>query len=166
MDMIFLKLLFNSILIFIGSTAIDSRSGLSEFPWRLQEYVTPRHYNVTFDLEKIFLNGSETENVIYGICKAIIKIEKSTTYINLHAQYPHIEILEPASLSTYILNKRHLIANSMKTNHDNNTNIVKFYFGKNITNREYTMEIKFRGFVGDFEGSFKSVYISNKEVTK
>src|SRR5436190_24202135 len=97
--MIFLKLLLSSVLIFIGGTAINSSSGVSESSLRLQEYVTPTHYNVTFDLKKIFLNDSEMENVIHGICRAIIKIEKSTTYINLHAQYPHIEILESVSLT-------------------------------------------------------------------
>src|SRR5436190_6430501 len=117
--MIFLKLLLNSVLIFIGGTAIDS-SGLSECPLRLQEYVTPMHYNVYFDLEKIFLNGSETENVIYGSCEAYIKIERSTTYINLHAQYQHIEILEPASLTKYMkdLNEDFFFANSTAICHD------------------------------------------------
>ena len=161
--MILLKLLLNSVLIFIGGTAIDS-SGLSECPLRLQEYVTPMHYNVYFDLEKIFLNGSETENVIYGICKAVIKIEKSTTYINLHA-HPHIEILEPASLMKYI-DKHDFFANSTKKYYDNNTNICKFYFNENITYGEYTMQMKFRGLVGDFEGFFRSVYINIAGFTK
>ena len=168
--MIFLKLLLNSVLIFIGGTAIDTDSNLknkyvmSEFPLRLQKYVTPMHYNVTFDLEKVFY-GSEAENFIYGICKAVINIEQSTPDITLHAQYPQIEIIEFVTLTATTIN--HSIGSTNKylkliaassIYYDKSTNVVMIVFKKEIQIEEYIMQMKFRGSVGEFEGFFKSVY--------
>ena len=138
---------------------------MSETPLRLQKYVTPMHYNVTFDLEKVFY-GSEAENFIYGICKAVIKIERSTIkqhlFINLHAQYPQIEIIEFVTLTATTKHRptnkyREWTANS-SIYYDNSSNIVKLHFGEMIQNGEYIMQIKFRGLLGDYEGFFKNVY--------
>ena len=139
---------------------------MADFSLHLQEYVTPIHYNVAFDLEKAFY--SEAENFIYGICNTVIKVESSeelfVTYITLHAQYPQIEIIEFVTLTAKTKhdptnNYDEWIATSLiYYYYDNSTNIVRLIFNKNIENGEYIMQMKFRGFLGDFEGFFKNTY--------
>lgn len=160
-DMIFLKLLLNSALIFIGGTALLTKENLennsnSAIIYRLQDFIKPIHYRLNIELQQ-FVEEEEIKS-FSGECTVFIKIDHPTWNISLHAQQPQIEIKD-TSLDK-LNSKKYYVPKSDTYHYE--SHILVFHFSEEISSGYYTLKMQFDNSLSDGESFFKTSIINDK----
>lgn len=155
--MMFLKLLLNSVLIFIGETAAlinnnwENNSDLTT-GHRLPDYIQPTHYLLTFQFSNV-----EAKN-FSGDCIVQIRIEQPTWNISLHAQQPRIKI-KYFTLMTNGSSNHYIPTNST---YNNESHILIFHFFKEVSEGDYILQMKFDTILDDGESIFITSIVNEK----
>jgi len=165
--MIFLKLLFNIILLYNISIFIGAVASLSEensrnntaIAYRLPDYITPYHYRIRIE----FLPPYIVEIThFYGICHIYIKINQPTHNISLHAQKPQIKIND-AVLKNNALSKEEPVYLPQNKTYHNESHILVFHFSEEIPSGDYYFFMTFTGSLKDNKSIYKYSYINSAE---
>ncbi|XP_070155699.1 aminopeptidase N-like [Polyergus mexicanus] len=171
--MVFLKLLLNSVLIFIGETAPlintnwENNSDLATqvnnwehnsdlaTAYRLPDYIQPNYYilSIQFTEAKHFS----------GDCNVHIKINRPTWSISLHAQQPKIKIKNIILIKEWV----HIFGVPYywvptSSTYNNESHILAFHFPKKLSEGFYLLKMKFDATLNDGESIFKTFIVNEK----
>ncbi|XP_011250719.2 aminopeptidase N [Camponotus floridanus] len=161
--MIFLKLLFNTILLYnilicMSTTAFflkENSKNDTDFTntYRLPKHIIPYHYNI----QMLWPDDQPEITNFLGECRVYIKINHPIRRISLHAQKPQINIT-----SAFLKKNANMIEKEIQyipqneTKYNDKSHILNFYFAEEIPNGDYTFVMMFISFLNnDNESIFK-----------